>query len=63
MAHNADFALTNIIREFLFAVATPPPASTGAEADLPEVKLDEYWPAVKELSADGKVLVMDFYTQ
>ncbi|KAI8112121.1 hypothetical protein M9434_003445 [Picochlorum sp. BPE23] len=40
-----------------------PSSSAEAEADLIEVELDEYWPAVKELSMDGSLLVMDFYTQ
>lgn len=31
--------------------------------DLPEVELEEYWDVVKDLSSDGRVLVMDFYTQ
>ncbi|WPT13143.1 Thioredoxin F [Picochlorum sp. SENEW3] len=38
-------------------------AEAEAEADLIEVELDEYWPAVKELSMDGSLLVMDFHTQ
>lgn len=35
----------------------------AAGADLIEVALDDYESTVAELSADGKVLVMDFYTQ
>lgn len=44
------------------ASAEAQPVAEG-EADLIEVELDEYWPAVKELSVDGSLLVMDFYTQ
>ena len=37
-------------------------ASTD-ERDLPEVELDEYWNVVKDLSVDGQVLMIHFYTQ
>ena len=48
--------------------SSPASAAAAAEArpegaDLIEVELDDYWPAVKELSMDGSLLVMDFYTQ
>lgn len=44
------------------------PEASGNDApvdtrDLPEVELEEYWDVVKDLSAGGKLLVMDFYTQ
>lgn len=38
-------------------------AAAADTRDLPEVELDEYWDVVKDLSSDGRVLVMDFYTQ
>lgn len=49
---------------FSYFKATPKPtASTDDARDLPEVSLDEYWDVVKDLSSDGSILVMDFYTQ
>jgi len=38
-------------------------AAPGAGADLIEVALEDYDATVADLSGDGKVLVMDFYTQ
>lgn len=44
--------------------SSPATASLDASGrDLPEVSLGEYWDAVKTLSSDGQILVMDFYTQ
>lgn len=38
-------------------------ASVGAGGDLIEVALEEYETTVAELSSEGRILVMDFYTQ
>jgi len=37
--------------------------ASGDERDLEEVDMDSYWEVVKSLSTDGKLVVMDFYTQ
>lgn len=38
-------------------------ASIDSDRDLIQVGLDEYWDVVKDLSSNGTILVMDFYTQ
>ena len=43
--------------------ATDAAPGAGAGADLMEVALEDYDATVADLSGDGKVLVMDFYTQ
>jgi thioredoxin 1 len=43
--------------------ATDAAPGAGAGADLIEVALEDYDATVADLSGDGKVLVMDFYTQ
>ncbi len=45
------------------AAAAAPAAAASGERDLIEVGVDQYWDAVKDLSSNDQILVMDFFTQ